>query len=358
MEITQIIKKNLNFESLCFRYALRLSIACFIAQLFVFIWQLQNGYWVILTIVVCMLHTIGRTIKRSFQRMLGIFIGALVAVYLAAHLGRHFHYTEALIFVLLFFAYYSRAFDYGLSTVFLTPAVILFIQVIGRGDWNISWLHFSATILASLLVVGFSFLMLPSYSSKMIQDRFNGEWLRLQRFLDNFIRKLGEEKPDSALSENDISDRLSALYFVVKETEIESFLHRKAVRDRRDSYFFISKVSGYLEIILADISFEELAPKKDKYLEDVRQGLIAFHEMMSEISYHNNGFYLSVQGKEQYEVLVKRLTAYIDVVYRERITAFNRRELGLASSADLIRVHIALEHLLEATHCFEKLKMV
>ncbi|MCB1828492.1 MAG: FUSC family protein, partial [Coxiellaceae bacterium] len=270
----------------------------------------------------------------------------------------HFHYLEALIFILLFFAYYSRAFDYGLSTVFLTPAVILFINVIGRGASDLSWLRLSATIFGGLVAVLLFFFIFPSYSSGMLKRRFNEEWEYLRQFLDNLIAKLGDQKLDSVLFENDISDRLSELYFVVKEAEIESFFNRKRVWMRHESYLFISKISGYLEIILADVSFDAIVSRKDQYLLDIKQGLVAFYELMGEVSYHKDGFHLSVQGKSHYEALIKRLDAYADTIYQERVKAFCRKDIGLGTLTDLIRVHIALTHLQEASRCFQKLKML
>ncbi|WP_152287855.1 FUSC family protein [Flavicella marina] len=73
---------NFSLKSSIFRHALRLSIAMVFGYLLGYIFEVQNSYWILLTLVVIMRPSYGLTKERMKHRIIGTIIGAVVAVIL------------------------------------------------------------------------------------------------------------------------------------------------------------------------------------------------------------------------------------------------------------------------------------
>ena len=71
---------NFSLKSSVFRHALRLSIVMMIGYLLGYFFELQNSYWILLTIVVIMRPSYGLTKQRMKNRVIGTFMGALIAL--------------------------------------------------------------------------------------------------------------------------------------------------------------------------------------------------------------------------------------------------------------------------------------
>lgn len=78
----KILKENFSFNSPMFRHALRLASLMFLGLLIGDFLQLQNSYWILLTIVVIMRPSYGLTKERSKKRIVGTFLGGIVAILL------------------------------------------------------------------------------------------------------------------------------------------------------------------------------------------------------------------------------------------------------------------------------------
>jgi uncharacterized membrane protein YccC len=75
-----VLVQNFSLKSTMFRHSLRFAIAIIFAYLLGFLIDIQNIYWILLTIVVIMRPSYGLTKERSKDRIIGTLIGAAVAV--------------------------------------------------------------------------------------------------------------------------------------------------------------------------------------------------------------------------------------------------------------------------------------
>ena len=71
---------NFNFKSPIFKHSLRLSIMMLIGFVIGNLFEMQNAYWVLLTLVVIMRPSYGLTKERSKNRVIGTLIGAAIAI--------------------------------------------------------------------------------------------------------------------------------------------------------------------------------------------------------------------------------------------------------------------------------------
>ena len=75
-----VLIQNFSLKSTIFRHSLRLTIAIVFAYLIGHFFDIQNTYWILLTIVVIMRPSYGLTKERSKDRIIGTLIGATFAV--------------------------------------------------------------------------------------------------------------------------------------------------------------------------------------------------------------------------------------------------------------------------------------
>lgn len=129
-EIVQAIRSQCHFGSQLFRHAVRLSIVVFVCSLLVEIFNIEQGYWILLTAILVCQPNYSATKKRLIQRVLGTILGVVV--------GLSFRYLsptlEAQLGLLvasstLFFVF--RTNNYSFSTFFITIQVLISFDIVG-----------------------------------------------------------------------------------------------------------------------------------------------------------------------------------------------------------------------------------
>jgi uncharacterized membrane protein YccC len=137
--------------------AVRLMACIGVAAVMSEILPLQRSYWVVLTVAIVMKPDFRSVFARAVQRGLGTIAGAVLgAVILAAvPYGALLLVPVAVLAGLL---PYGRSRNYGLMTVFLTPLVVLLIDLPDRTGWRLAEARLIDTLLgcAIVLVIGFA----------------------------------------------------------------------------------------------------------------------------------------------------------------------------------------------------------
>ena len=75
-----ILIRNFSFKSAIFKHALRLSVAVMIGYGIGVLFDFQNPYWILLTLIVIMRPSYGLTKTRSKERIIGTLIGGAIAI--------------------------------------------------------------------------------------------------------------------------------------------------------------------------------------------------------------------------------------------------------------------------------------
>ena len=137
--------------------AARLMVCIGVAAVMSEILPLERSYWVVLTVAIVMKPDFGSVFARAVQRGLGTIAGAVLgAVILAAvPYGALLLVPAAVLAALL---PYGRSRNYGLMSVFLTPLVVLLIDLPDRTGWRLAEARLIDTLLgcAIVLVIGFA----------------------------------------------------------------------------------------------------------------------------------------------------------------------------------------------------------
>jgi uncharacterized membrane protein YccC len=138
-------------------FAVRLMACVGVAGVMTEVLALARSYWVILTVVMVLKPDYGSVFVRAVQRGIGTVIGAVLgaAILVLVPYGPWLLLPFAVLAALL---PYGRSRNYGLLAVFLTPLVVLLIDLLTRATWYLALDRLVDTLLgcAIALLVGYA----------------------------------------------------------------------------------------------------------------------------------------------------------------------------------------------------------
>ncbi len=166
----KLLWENLSLKSNNFRHALRVSLASLTGYIVAHLLQLQNSYWVLLTILVILKPSYSLTKQRNYHRLLGTLTGAVLGIgvllVIPGDTGRFF------IMVLLILATYSfiRT-NYFTSVIFMTAYVLIFFYLIRTGSFaEVLEARVIDTIIGSIIAFLATYILVPSWEKYQINN--------------------------------------------------------------------------------------------------------------------------------------------------------------------------------------------
>lgn len=169
-DIFQQLKDNLNPESLIFRHALRLGVTTAFIVAFCAYLAIPHGYWMTLTALIILKPDFQSTQKRAIQRVSGTVAGGLLAAGLAAVL-HNILILYLFIIIMGFFAYAHQWRHYSIFVLFLTPFIVLMIDLAEIGNWEIALLRMGNTIAGGILALIAIYLFWPQWESERLPEQ-------------------------------------------------------------------------------------------------------------------------------------------------------------------------------------------
>jgi hypothetical protein len=164
---SKLIKRftsNLTFHSIIFRHAMRIAIASTIAVALFKILHIDRGYWLIITVLVIVKPVFADTRKRAMQRVIGSVIGGAIAAVLAATI-HNVLILDALLVVFSVLAYSHVNENYTFFTLFLTPFIVLMIDIVQPSSgWHLAFERIVNTLIGAAVALVVTFLFRPKSS--------------------------------------------------------------------------------------------------------------------------------------------------------------------------------------------------
>ena len=142
---------------IAWEYTFRLMLCTGVAAVLSEVLPLQRSYWLVLTVGIILKPDFGSVFARAVQRAIGTVVGAVLGAAILAIVP----YGPWLLVpfgVLAALLPYARARNFGLVTTFLTPLVVLLIDLLQQTGWRLAETRLIDTVLASavVLVVGYA----------------------------------------------------------------------------------------------------------------------------------------------------------------------------------------------------------
>ena len=179
------LRAVLSWDSLIFRYALRVAVVTTLAVALGEGLGLKRGYWMTITAIVILQPYTGVTAQRALQRVVGTVLGGL----LTAALGALFHDPRAILVLTFVFAAACVALlpvNYAAFSIFLTPTFVLLAEA-SAGDWHLASTRVVNTLLGGALALAGSRLLWPSPEKTRLPG-FMAAALRANRdYLDRVV---------------------------------------------------------------------------------------------------------------------------------------------------------------------------
>lgn len=171
---------NFSFKSPIFRHSLRLTLTMFIGFLIGNIFEMQQSYWILLTIVVIMRPSYGLTKQRTLQRVAGTLIGAAIAVGIVLLTQNTIVYAIiAALSLIIGFSIIKN--NYRNAAAFITMYVIFMFALMTPNILTVIQFRVFDTLIGSALAYIGNYFFWPAWESKNIKEYFSNS---IQSFLD------------------------------------------------------------------------------------------------------------------------------------------------------------------------------
>jgi len=159
-----LLRANLDWHSLMFRHALRCAVCAAGAVWISHRLGLPYAYWMAVTVVIVQQPYIATTWQRALERVGGSLAGGALAAALGLVLHTPFALTAA-VFPLAALTMAFRPVSYTLFVTFLTPLVVLIIDVThpGTSELTLAGLRALNSLLGGMIAIAGSLLLWPSW---------------------------------------------------------------------------------------------------------------------------------------------------------------------------------------------------
>ena len=142
-------------------FALRLMLSVGVAALVSEALPIQRSYWVVLTVAIVLRPDFGSVFARALQRGIGTVVGAVLGaiILIVVPAGPLLLIPCALFAGLL---PYGRDRNWGLFSTFLTPLVVILIDLLNRSGWSLALDRLIDTALGCVIVLVVGYAPWPS----------------------------------------------------------------------------------------------------------------------------------------------------------------------------------------------------
>lgn len=176
----RILKENLSLSSTIFRHSLRLTVTMIIGFGLGLIFQMQNPYWILLTIIVIMRPGYGLTKQRSFQRIIGTVAGAVIAFALLSVI-KNTSIIAILAVTAMVLGLAFTSINYSIGATFVTIYVVFLYGMLTPNVREVIQYRVFDTAVGAVLAFAanyflwpaWEFLSLPVYIKKSIESNRN-----------------------------------------------------------------------------------------------------------------------------------------------------------------------------------------
>ncbi|MHC5361452.1 FUSC family protein [Myroides sp. LJL110] len=159
----QTLAENLNFTSTIFCHASRLTITVLTGLIISNIFNLLNGYWILLTIVVIMRPGYGLTKQRSFERVIGTVAGGLIAFGLLYLIQENVQVLAYLVVLSMILGYWFSHTDYKVGVTFVTIYVVLIYGILTPNFMDLLTYRIIDTFIGAVLAFCANYFLWPSW---------------------------------------------------------------------------------------------------------------------------------------------------------------------------------------------------
>jgi uncharacterized membrane protein YccC len=165
------LRANFTWQSTVLRHATRVAVMAIPALAITHLWPSTYGHWLTITLVVTMQPIFATTWQRALERIGGTVLGGFLGTALAGVLTSPLAAALAM-FPLAIVTFMFRATSFALMITFLTPLVVLLIEVAAPGTSGLSIALWRAlyTVIGGALAVFGCLVLWPSWEPGRLRE--------------------------------------------------------------------------------------------------------------------------------------------------------------------------------------------
>jgi uncharacterized membrane protein YccC len=163
-----VLVQNFSLDSAMFRHSLRLTIAIVFGYLLGYFLDIQNTYWILLTIIVIMRPSYGLTKERSKDRIIGTLIGAVIAVGIVL-ITQNVVVYSLLAFVSLILAFSLLQQNYKSAAALITISIIFVYSLMNPNAFEVIQYRVIDTFIGAVIAVVANYIILPSWEADNVK---------------------------------------------------------------------------------------------------------------------------------------------------------------------------------------------
>lgn len=188
------LKENFSFKSPIFKHSLRLAIVFLVGFLIGRVFEMQNPYWIMLTVIVIMRPSYGLTKQRSINRVIGTLIGAAIATVIILVTQNTIIYAVISI-ISLPIALSIMQKNYRNAAIFITLNVIFVFALLEPNILSVIKFRIFDTLIGAFLSFASIYFLWPSWEFQNVGEYIADALKNNKKFLEQiavFYHEKGE----------------------------------------------------------------------------------------------------------------------------------------------------------------------
>lgn len=164
----EVFIENFNFNSSIFKHSLRLAVVAIIGYAVGIVFEVQNSYWILLTLIVIMRPNFGLTKQRSMERTIGTLIGGALAVIIVLLIKNPWVYgILSIVTLVISFAMIQR--NYRAAATFITLSVVFSFALLNPNIFDVIKYRVMDTVIGTGLAIVGNLILWPAWEIRSIQ---------------------------------------------------------------------------------------------------------------------------------------------------------------------------------------------
>ena len=180
---------------LAWTFTIRLMVCVGVAAVASEVLPLQRSYWVVLTVAIVVKPDNGSVFARALQRGIGTIVGAVLGAIILAAIP----YGPWLLFPMAVLAAgqpYGRLRNFGLAATFMTPLIVLLLDLLAPAGWRLPEERLVDTLLGCAIVLLVGYATWPSSWHSHLPRQFAATLRDICRFMEATL--IPDPDPDPA----------------------------------------------------------------------------------------------------------------------------------------------------------------
>jgi uncharacterized membrane protein YccC len=186
-------------------FTLRLMACVGVAGVISQVLRVQRSYWVVLAVIVVLKPDFGSVFARAVQRGIGTIVGAVLGAVILVMVP-HGPWLLLPFAVLAALLPYGRSRNYGLMAIFLTPLVVVLVDLLAPGGWRLAEDRLLDTLLGCGIVLLIGYAPWPASWQAHLSGQFASTIRDVCRYMHEALVSAWAGRQDAATSAPDGAD--------------------------------------------------------------------------------------------------------------------------------------------------------